>query len=85
MDPSRAGVSIPFAARMAGIGDSRSQGLIARVRALRAAGADVIDFGQQGPPPRVAVEAARAGEQGRLDVIAATATHLGGAARNHGL
>jgi aspartate aminotransferase len=60
MDPSRAGVSIPFAARMDGIGDSRSQGLIARVRALRAAGADVIDFGQQGPPPRVAVEAARA-------------------------
>lgn len=60
MEPGTDGAPIAFAARMADIGASRSQALIAEVRALRAAGIDVVDFGRQAPPPRVAVEAARA-------------------------
>jgi len=55
-----AGAPIAFAERLAHVGGSQSQTLIARVRALRAAGTDVIDFGQQRPPPRVAIAAARA-------------------------
>jgi len=49
-----------FAERLSGVGYSGSHALIGRVRALRQQGIDVIDFGQQEPPPLVARTAAAA-------------------------
>ncbi len=49
-----------FAARLSGVGYSGSHALIGKVRALRQQGIDVIDFGQQEPPPLVARTAAAA-------------------------
>lgn len=49
---------VRFADRLRGVGHSGSQALIGRVRALRAQGIDVIDFGQQEAPPQVARAAA---------------------------
>lgn len=51
-------MTIRIAERLNDIGGSPSQGLIVKVRALRARGIDVADFGPQGPTPRVALEAA---------------------------
>ena len=51
---------VRYAARLDELRDSPSQSLIRAVRELRVEGVDVVDFGQQAPPPRVAREAAAA-------------------------
>jgi aspartate aminotransferase len=51
-------MSIRIAERLSDVGASPSQDLIVKVRALRARGVDVIDFGPQGPTPRAAIAAA---------------------------
>lgn len=47
-----------FADRISTLGPPASHRVIARVRALRAQGVDVIDFGQQGATPDIAKQAA---------------------------
>jgi len=49
---------IRTAERLNDVGGSPSQNLIVKVRALRARGVDVADFGPQGPTPRIALAAA---------------------------
>lgn len=51
-------MAIRIAERLNYVGDSPSQSLIVKVRALRARGVDVADFGPQAPTPRVALAAA---------------------------
>ncbi|MDA0261270.1 MAG: aminotransferase class I/II-fold pyridoxal phosphate-dependent enzyme [Proteobacteria bacterium] len=50
---------IIFSDRMQHVGYSGSLALIGKVRAMRQQGIEVIDFGQQGPPPKVARVAAQ--------------------------
>ncbi len=52
------GMAIRIAERLNEIGGSPSQDLIVKVRALRARGVDVADFGPQGPTPWAAIAAA---------------------------